>query len=497
MRKRVLSLALAGTLCLGLTVPAYAASAQTFTDVPPNHWAYSYIQEAAADGAVNGIGNGRFDPDGILTMAEWSCILARAFYGNEVEAKAKTNWFNREIEVLWEHGIYSGWGTLSSIQFSAPASRTAMAVTVANLIADKGITADASKVEAAKAQITDLNDTYPMYHNAIATVWVLGIINGTGGGTFDGNGKTERAAAATVYGRVKNVLAGAPSGSETPPETPTPPATASLVGTLSSTRLNLSKADLESHAPVIDFWAQQPMEIRNISDRDTFNAACQTLKDSKMIMTQGEFVLSRNVFYHYAMVAPTSDKTQGNVIGAMGSLNGCGGSYSSYGNSGSGFVYFIATPNSTVTTSAPRFASTIAQINANPSMTDRQKAELCIKAVCDQIDYVVNGGASWGNGKNGGDCESYARMLNQILAAAGIPNMNMAGQTSAGGHAWVQAKLDGQWVVIDGTMAETGFDNGGIMSFAEHESIAGYSGLNDTDGVKVARALIDAAYPTN
>ena len=88
-------------------------------------------------------------------------------------------------------------------------------------------------------------------------------------------------------------------------------------------------------------------------------------------------------------------------------------------------------------------------------------------------------------------------MLNQILAAAGLPNINMAGQTSAGGHAWVQAKLDGQWVVIDGTMAETGFDNGGIMSFAEHESIAGYSGLNDTDGVKVARALIDAAYPTN
>ena len=74
-------------------------------------------------------------------------------------------------------------------------------------------------------------------------------------------------------------------------------------------------------------------------------------------------------------------------------------------------------------TSAPRFASTIAQINANPSMTDRQKAELCIKAVCDQIDYVVDGGASWGNGKNGGDCESYARMLNQILAAAGLPNM--------------------------------------------------------------------------
>ncbi len=493
MRKRVLSLALAGTLCLGLTVPAYAASAQTFTDVPPNHWAYSYIQEAAADGAVNGIGNGRFDPDGILTMAEWSCILARAFYGNEVEAKAKTNWFNREIEVLWEHGIYSGWGTLSSIQFSAPASRTAMAVTVANLIADKGITADASKVEAAKAQITDLNDTYPMYHNAIATVWVLGIINGTGGGTFDGNGKTERAAAATVYGRVKNVLAGAPSGSETPPETPTPPATASLVGTMSSTRLNLSKADLESHAPVIDFWAQQPMEIRNISDRDAFNAACQTLKDSKMITTQGEMVRTRNVYYHYAMATPVSNEAQKNVIGAMGSLSGCGGSYGGYGSS---FLYFTLAPLRTATTSAPRFASAIAQINANPGMTDIEKANVCITAVCTQLDYLIGGGASWDDGGTKGDCTEYARMLNQILAAAGIPSINVAGTVARGGHSWVQVKLDGQWYIMDGTITENN-PNTTVFTFAEHEAHYNYSGLNDRDGIKVARALIDAAYPTN
>ena len=490
MRKRVLSLALAGTLCLGLTVPAYAASAQTFTDVPPNHWAYSYIQEAAADGAVNGVGNNRFDPDGVLTIAEWSCILARAFYGNEVEAKAKTNWFNREIEVLWEHGIYSGWGTLSSIQFSAPASRTAMAVTVANLIADKGITADASKVEAAKAQITDLNDTYPMYHNAIATVWVLGIINGTGGGTFDGNGKTERAAAATVYGRVKNVLAGAPSGSETPPETPTPPATASLTGTMSSTRLNLRADAIKTNAPITDVWATQPMEIRNIADRDSFNAACQTIKDSKMILTQGEInYLGRNVYYNYAVVAEKPDATQKNVDGAMGALCGYGGDY---GLQGDGYRIYTIRPLATAITSAPRFASTIAQINANPGLSDMEKGKLCINAVCTQLDYVVGGGASWADGGTKGDCTEYARMLNQILAAAGIPNINMAGS----GHSWVQAKLDGQWYVLDATMVEVGYASG-ITSFAEHEKLFNYSGLNNTDGIKVARALIDAAYPTN
>ena len=397
-KNRILAVALVLALAMGIA-PAYAA-APTFSDVPSSHWAYSYIEEAAADGAVNGVGNNRFDPDGILTVAEWSCILARAFYGNEVEGKAKTTWYNREVEVLQEHHIL---GFVNDFQLSASASRIQMAETVANLMKDKSVTADASKVAAAKGEIADLDSIYPMHHEAVATCWALGIINGVGGGRFDGNGNMERAAASVVYSRVKNVLAEASSGNETPPETPTPPANASLVGTMSSTKLNLGKNDIATHAPITDYWAQQSMEIRNISDRDTFNAACQTLKDSKMIMTQGEFVLSRNVFYHYAMVAPTSDKTQGNVIGAMGSLSGCGGSYSSYGNSGSGFVYFIATPNSTVTTSAPRFASTIAQINANPSMTDRQKAELCIKAVCDQIDYVVDGGASWSNGLENGE----------------------------------------------------------------------------------------------
>lgn len=484
-KNRILAVALALALAMGIA-PAYAA-APTFSDVPSNHWAHSYIEEAAADGAVNGVGNNRFDPDGILTVAEWSCILARAFYGNEVEGKAKTTWYNREVEVLQEHHIL---GFVNDFQLSASASRIQMAETVASLMKDKNVTADTSKVAAAKAEITDLDSIYPMHHEAVATCWALGIINGVGGGRFDGNGNMERAAASAVYSRVKNVLAGASSGGETPPETPTPPATASLVGTMSSTKLNLGKNDIATHAPITDYWAQQSMEIRNISDRDSFNAACQTLKDSKMILTQGKIVRTRNVYYHYAMAAKVGNATQSNVSNAMGALQGCGGSYGSYGDST--FVYYTLVPDTVATTSAPRFTSAIAQINSNPGMTDREKANICINAVCTQLDYVVGGGASWADGGTKGDCTEYARMLNQILAAAGIPNINMAGS----GHSWVQAKLDGQWYVLDATMIEVGYASG-ITSFAEHEKLFNYSGLNNTDGIKVARALIDAAYPAD
>ncbi len=294
-------------------------------------------------------GERQFSPAAPLTMAEWSVMIFRAWYADEPFAVAEENWWNRQAEVLSRHGIYSDIGTLSSIQFNGPASRTQMAVTIANLMRDKGITADASKVEAAKSQIADLSDIYPMHQNAVATCWALGIIKGTGGGKFDGNGKTERAAAATVYGRVKNVLAGAPSGSETPPETPTPPATASLVRTMSSTRLNLRADAIVSHSPITDVWATQSMEIRNIADRDSFNAACQTIKDSKMILTQGEInYLGRNVYYNYAVVAEKPDATQKNVDGAMGALCGYGGDY---GLQGDGYRIYTIRPLATAITS--------------------------------------------------------------------------------------------------------------------------------------------------
>ena len=262
---------------------------------------------------------------------------------------------------------------------------------------------------------------------------------------------------------------------------------------MSSTRLNLNKDSIATHAPITDYWAQQSMEIRNISDRNSFNAACQTIKDSEMILTQGEFKLAMNVYYHYAMANRVSDATQANVDGAMGALCGYGGDYNP---SGGNYRIYLISALPVATTSAPRFASTISQINANPSMTDRQKAELCVKAVCDQIDYVVDGGASWGNGGQAGDCTSYARMLNQILSAAGLPNMNIAGTVAAGGHAWVQVKLDGTWYVMDGTLTENN-PSATVFTFAEHESKYGYSGINDRDAYKVARALVDTAYPTN
>lgn len=511
-----ISLGLALALTLSLTTPALAAPAPTpqaaskvvcatngrspFSDVPSNHWGIDGIIAAYNDGVMTGTyinqstGERKFSPNASLTTAEWSVMLYRAFYADEPFSTEKVNWWNREQAVLRAHGIM---GYVADTEANGPATRFEMAATIANLLVDKKVSVDAAKVAAAKTQIADFGTIYPMHQDAVATCWALGIIKGVGGNRFDGNSYMNRAAAATVYLRAKNVLNGASTGDDKPP-VPTTPPSVSPVGTMSSTPMTIwtnYNEFLKTHAPVVDYWAQQSMEIRNISDRDAFNAACQTIHDSKMIMTQGEFKGSYNIYYNYAVIPETGTMTQKNVDGAMGALGGYGGNYS-LGGGGTYKVYYIV-PLRTATTSAPRFAATIAQIKANPGMSDMEKARLCVKAVCDQIDYALNGGASWDNGKPTGDCQSYGTMLNQILSGAGIPNLYVIGDTKNGNHQWVQAKLDGQWYVLDATMAETGFSNGGIMSFADHESNWKYSGYNDSDMYKVARALIDTAYPTD
>ena len=85
MKKRILSLALSVCLCAGLSAPAMAAG-PTFSDVPANHWAYSYVERAADNGWVNGIGNGKFAPNDTLTFSQFYTMVAPVFTADELAA---------------------------------------------------------------------------------------------------------------------------------------------------------------------------------------------------------------------------------------------------------------------------------------------------------------------------------------------------------------------------------------------------------------------------
>ena len=55
--KRMLRTALALALSAGLMIgSALVADAASFSDVPTGHWAYSYVNRAANEGLVSGVG---------------------------------------------------------------------------------------------------------------------------------------------------------------------------------------------------------------------------------------------------------------------------------------------------------------------------------------------------------------------------------------------------------------------------------------------------------
>ena len=141
------------------------------------------------------------------------------------------------------------------------------------------------------------------------------------------------------------------------------------------------------------------------------------------------------------------------------------------------------------------FAPIFARFPSNA--TGKQKVEICVKEIVDRFDYetgTADAIFSWTNGKTRGNCESCSHAASQILAAAGIPNIQVKGGTKSGAHAWVLAYVDGTWMTVDGTSAEAGVAQ--PMTISAHEQRWGISSAtNNTDSIKVARPLLRLLSP--
>lgn len=77
-----------------------------FIDVPKNFWGYADIMEMVNLGYLKGIGNGKFNPNGQVTYAEFLTMLANMFY--EVEGYPNiTNktWYYDNVRWLGERGV--------------------------------------------------------------------------------------------------------------------------------------------------------------------------------------------------------------------------------------------------------------------------------------------------------------------------------------------------------------------------------------------------------
>ena len=86
---RLLSKAAVGwVMACSAALLAGQAEAQTFTDVPPDHWAYNYIEPLAASGITSGCGGGKYCPLAQVTRAQMAVFLERGMSGSDFRPPA-------------------------------------------------------------------------------------------------------------------------------------------------------------------------------------------------------------------------------------------------------------------------------------------------------------------------------------------------------------------------------------------------------------------------
>ena len=74
--KKTLVSALSAALVIGAASTTFAA-ANPFSDVPRDHWAYDAVTQLAADGVVEGYGDGTYRGDRNITRYEMAQMTAR------------------------------------------------------------------------------------------------------------------------------------------------------------------------------------------------------------------------------------------------------------------------------------------------------------------------------------------------------------------------------------------------------------------------------------
>ncbi len=509
MKKRMISLILSLTLLLSLSVPAFAAAPAAkshFTDVPTSHWAYTQIERAYSDGVIAGTaGNaanytGVFSPSGTLTEAQFVTIMTRAFFNDELEAAKKTvgsnaKWYAAAQKVAEDNKLL----TFVQGKMDAPITRYDMAAIMTNIMDVKEFSGrpDADKTEETFDKIADFKSIPNSYQISVASVFAMGLIAGTDSkGTFSGASYMNRAQAAVVYGRMKDAFLNY-NGSSKPstPTTPTNPTTpstpsggeSSVVGTVSSSPVTLSYA---THKPTVDFWSKQSDTVKNASDKDTFNAAIDTLIHAEDISAAsvGKKYRVVNDYYNYAVFG-TGDmnKAQGDTsIAAIGVF--MGGYKIGTDKKNDCWIFNASHVNDTtkeaVSSATSKFTS---------GMPDKEKIKICVDLITSKFSYDENGsGFSWDRGGTSGVCNHFANATLDILNVAGIPCFMVSGTVSNGAHSWVQAYADGEWIIVDATAAEYGYSQ--YMTFSEHERLYGYNHSTNEDSRSIVRrAIIECA----
>lgn len=214
--KKLLSLLLSLTVIMSLSVPAFAAG-PSFSDVSVSHWAYQFVEQAANNGWVAGVGDGKFNPNGKVTGAEWYTMVIRAFFPDKIPDQVPAGqWYSGkwyapyamagdQLEFAERLDDYA----TSQDIMDRPLTRAEMAAVIFKVLSWYDVQAPEDKLTEAEQSIPDLNN-YALEdgrRGPIIKCYALGILAGTDSkGTFNGEADMTRAQAAVTLCRLADVI---------------------------------------------------------------------------------------------------------------------------------------------------------------------------------------------------------------------------------------------------------------------------------------------------
>lgn len=187
-------------LAAALTLPCWNLAAKAaFSDVPSNAWYAQDVAAAEKYGILQGTGNGRFSPDGNLTLAQAITMAARTYAYERGETIPKTGgstWYSDFLQYASDKGI------CAIGEFGAAYDNFCNRLTMAKLFARVVPESTATQ----RNDVTTLPDVQSASENqAVFTLYQLGILTGSDKyGTFHPYQYIKRSETAAILNRVLN-----------------------------------------------------------------------------------------------------------------------------------------------------------------------------------------------------------------------------------------------------------------------------------------------------
>lgn len=176
----------------------------SFSDLT-NHWANQYVKSMAAKHIVNGVGNGKYNPEASVTRAEFVKMLvgvkgistegAPSFYTDIHDG----DWFKPYVDAAYANGLVYG-GTVATFEPNQTATRLEMMMMLSYAIEDEMTEEEADEI---LADFEDQDTVAQLHRKDIAKVVKAGLITGSDGKLLLEDG-LKRSEAATVMYRLFN-----------------------------------------------------------------------------------------------------------------------------------------------------------------------------------------------------------------------------------------------------------------------------------------------------